>query len=1417
MVNPVTAERYVSVDAVSGDGDGSFENPWSLSDSLNQTLPSGEPIFVNGSSSTAYTGQFTINNETILIGYNGTPIITSAAGTAFTVNNSTIMENFDVKNQFRGFWISSSVSGIFLSNISLHDLSNLGVYSGSGIHISNITIRDVSCYRNVYGGIVLPSTENLIIDNITAVLNNGGGISLTGADNFTLIDISSYGNSISTKNRPGLLLMDSTFGTIQGLTASGNSGGGLNLNNSSKIFISSSILKDQSGGVDFFIDSQSHDIALNNLRIGDLNGANLSASNISGSFSFNTSATHPDATGSFVSLNNYVNITHGSSGIFDLLSLNYSPSDIPFGYPENNIRILATNGTVWYPVSSTLHTDQHSVSFDDSDELWEGTWLYGLFTNKTIPSVLSVSPSSGSRESTNIEISITGSGFSEGSLVNLSNSTYNLTNSSDVTFTNTSYLTTTFDLTRLVSDNYSVSVKTPDQTESTESVLFSVYDPSCPAVVTSFSSNVSSGYAPLTVKFTNCSTGGSIDRLLWDFGDNTTSSESPEVVHTFSSAGTYPVNLTAWNSCDNFSSALHEIVVSSEPCPAVVASFSSNVSSGYAPLTVKFTNCSTGGSIDRLLWDFGDNTTSSESPEVVHTFNSAGTYPVNLTAWNSCDNFSSALHEIVVSSEPCPAVVANFSSNVSSGIAPLTVLFTNSSTGGTIDDWLWDFDDYNTLSDSPEAVHTFTNPGIYAVNLTVWNSCDNFSSVLHDIVVSSEPCPAVVANFSSNLSSGYAPLTVHFTNSSTGGIINRWAWQFGDGSNNESIGDPVHTFSSVGTYQVNLTTWNSCNNNSTVNHGIIVLSVPASAPTVTNITPSTGVNISSVNITALVGTNFVSGATVNLTRDGFANISGIDISVISPVRITCSLPIEGAGTGNWTIEVKNPDGQIGRLLNGFTVASAPCPEMITSFISNISSGTVPMTVLFDDISSGGVISSRTWNFGDSSPNETNQTVIHTFTSSGSYLVSLVTKNTCGNDGFATRQITVSPTPEPVTYIVNASADTGGMITPSGSMTVSSGASLAFNISSDSGYYISDVLVDGVSAGAVSNYVFSNISHNHWIHASFGIYAGNYTINATAGTGGTIHPSGVVVVHSSDDQKFTLSPDIGNSVSDVIVDNVSLGAVTSYTFTNVTENHVMSALFSRIPGEYAINSSSNQYGKIIPSGNNLYPENSNQSFKMQAKPGSMLSKVTVDSTVKSPVTNWTFTNLTEDHSIYSEGTPIPGQVLVFFSASPRWGSVPLDVKFNSQCLGDPISFFWQFGDGKTSSDQDPTHRYNSSGVYSVSLRASNEKNGGVGAWNKYITVNNGVVPEPTATPVPDRITPKFQYSPLHGTAPLSVNFTDMSSGNPVSWFWDFGDGSSSEDQNPVHKYKSAGLYSVMLQAQNSEYSGTVTVSDAITVR
>ncbi|PWR72972.1 PKD domain-containing protein, partial [Methanospirillum lacunae] len=723
----------------------------------------------------------------------------------------------------------------------------------------------------------------------------------------------------------------------------------------------------------------------------------------------------------------------------------------------------------------------------------------------------------------------------------------------------------------------------------------------------------------------------------------------------------------------------------------------------------------------------------------------------------------------------------------------------------------------STGSNVADPVHTFNRSGLYSVNLTAGNSCDNYSSVFHTISVENEPCPTVVANFSSDVSSGYAPLTVSFTNRSTGGNITSWQWDFGDGSSYINTANAVHMYTTNGTYLANLTVWNRCGSSASISHPVIVISTPANAPTITNITPSTGVNTSSVNITALIGSNFESGASVNLTRNGFSNISGTNVSVINSKLITCSLPIEGVVPGNWTVEVQNPDGQRGLLLQGFTVTHDSCPDLIASYTSNISEGAAPLSVLFIDSSNGGVINSRTWNFGDGTENETNHTVIHTFTKNGTYSVSLQAKNSCGNSGQLSHKIQVSPTSVPVNYSISVLADTGGEITPSGDVKVISGENQVFNISSHSGYYISDVLVDGVSVGAVSSYLFTNITTNHSIHAKFDIHSGNYSIIASAGSGGLINPSGVIVVSFGSDQKFTFSPDAGKLISDILVDNISVGAVTSYTFTNVTSNHLISSKFNQIPGKYGINSSSNQWGKIIPSGNNAYPENSNQSFIMLAKPGTTLTNVTVDSIGIGPIRNWTFTNLTEEHSIFSEGTPIPGQILVSFIATPRWGPVPLDVQFNSRCLGDPTSFFWQFGDGGTSTEPNPTHRYNLSGVYSVNLHASNPKSGGVGVWNKYVTVTDSIIPEPTATPVPERITPMFQFSPTNGTTPLSVSFTDMSSGYPTSWLWDFGDGSTSEDQNPVHKYTTTGSYSVMLQAQNSDYSGTVTISGAITVR
>ena len=89
-----------------------------------------------------------------------------------------------------------------------------------------------------------------------------------------------------------------------------------------------------------------------------------------------------------------------------------------------------------------------------------------------------------------------------------------------------------------------------------------------------------------------------------------------------------------------------------------------------------------------------------------------------------------------------------------------------------------------------------------------------------------------------------------------------------------------------------------------------------------------------------------------------------------------------------------------------------------------------------------------------------------------------------------------------TYTIAASAGTGGTISPSGSVSVSHGASQAFSITPNAGYGITNVLVDGSSVGAVSSYTFSNVTAAHTISATFA--ANTYIITASAATGGTIY-------------------------------------------------------------------------------------------------------------------------------------------------------------------------------------------------------------------------------------------------------------------------------------------------------------------------
>ncbi|MEO8769404.1 MAG: YDG domain-containing protein [Ferruginibacter sp.] len=146
-----------------------------------------------------------------------------------------------------------------------------------------------------------------------------------------------------------------------------------------------------------------------------------------------------------------------------------------------------------------------------------------------------------------------------------------------------------------------------------------------------------------------------------------------------------------------------------------------------------------------------------------------------------------------------------------------------------------------------------------------------------------------------------------------------------------------------------------------------------------------------------------------------------------------------------------------------------------------------------------------------------------------------------------------------TYTVTVTAGANGSITP-GTGSVNCGDNATYTITANGGFTIADVIVDGVSQGAVGTYTFTTVTANHTISATF-VNNATFTITSSAGPNGSISPNGATVVNSGANQSYTMIPIACYHVADVLVDGLSVGAVTTYTFTNVTANHTISVTFT----------------------------------------------------------------------------------------------------------------------------------------------------------------------------------------------------------------------------------------------------------------
>jgi PKD repeat protein len=162
---------------------------------------------------------------------------------------------------------------------------------------------------------------------------------------------------------------------------------------------------------------------------------------------------------------------------------------------------------------------------------------------------------------------------------------------------------------------------------------------------------------------------------------------------------------------------------------------------------------------------------------------------------------------------------------------------------------------------------------------------------------------------------------------------------------------------------------------------------------------------------------------------------------------------------------------------------------------------------------------------------------------------------------------------------------------------------------------------------------------------------------------------------------------------------------------------------------------------------------------------------------------------------------PTMPRVLFSASPTNGEAPLTVHFsapNVDSLGNAITIWnWNFGDGTTGSGQNATHTYTAGGNFVAHLIATNNNGTAVFGSGPLISVSAPTI--------------DFTATPESGVAPLTVQFTSPSvdsDGHAITgWHWDFGDGSTADEQNPLHIYLTAGYFQPALTATND---GGVTV-------
>ena len=408
----------------------------------------------------------------------------------------------------------------------------------------------------------------------------------------------------------------------------------------------------------------------------------------------------------------------------------------------------------------------------------------------------------------------------------------------------------------------------------------------------------------------------------------------------------------------------------------VVANFTPSIKAGCSPLVVSFTNTSTGTSASTIyIWNFGNGngiTTNVKNNPVAATYISGQDYTITLTVRDGRQT-STKTAIITVYKNP----VINFTSNMVQGCAPMFVRFTDidSLTSSSDIGYFWDFGDGNTLngkSDTASNIYRFS--GNYSVSLTVTNSygCTNTLKKTNVIKVDSPLIPNFTADTASICSLSQP---ISFLNTSIGVGTLKYNWNFGDGTSS-SLKNPVHRYTSMGTYPISLVVSNNLGCSSTLTKPSYINAVNYHAAISTTTALCSGADINFVDSSSPAAT----GSPLWSFGDGTTGNGSV-----------CSHRY--ASPGNYKVTLYQNLGSCPDTVTQNIIVSPP-PVINPFIIDKGANCESPMMVSFRDTSSAAV--AWHWNF-TSSPGDTSnlQSPSFLFSKIGLYSPTLTISNAAG--------------------------------------------------------------------------------------------------------------------------------------------------------------------------------------------------------------------------------------------------------------------------------------------------------------------------------------------------------------------------------------------------------------------------------------